>query len=817
MALRDTTNDGDSPVLTTPPPARKRGGGGAGGKSRSKRKSGLGAPSTPALGGRDACDDDDDAAAGGGSGGICGLLSPNCDSEEKRTARQKKRESIERRIALLTPHSKRNTRARTSDDDDDDDTNTNTIGGAAGGGGKAGTGVSGAMREAMKMLKNDQIIDLYKSCIKLASENKINTKNTWSLQLIDHLSDIVHDEKEGPNFQKASCTLDAGVKIYSSRVDSTHSETFRVLGGLSKSQNGAVHDDDRDDDNGDDNGNGAVPGTVEKRRRGKKSGGEMDRDGQTVECFTANLEEEDSLQAKELATAYNTDPLFAKMSAAFDEGGGAGMLLHNLPCLRGCELAFDANEKPLDKLTASTHDAMVDEAYTRDMRAHVQADVACLHEQIVSLREALTRPSLRITPSYDGLLAMGRGTSAGAEGGATTAQETGLSLLVSSNGGVLDADNYGDNDDDDDDIDAGFRDDALMNAWGSDDVDDDDDDDDIGNTSGGPSRAMFTFASLSVSSSDKDGVNATEWLESLSGAGSGGGGLAGKGWAGVSHWRYRAPAGTTTAVMDRDGTSADDSRKKSRTRSAPDHIDFHSPESIPDSAFEVAKDLSKICVSEKTLNSFADTLLPEDFHYEAKSLGRLFLKPRVPLRKLMKRVTESAGGMQTDSLNAMIPIDDDDDMTAGALDDGGDFWAGGIDNDDDDGNHNSNNDMSDDDNAFGMPSSDNVSLGQNGLLQAAHHVEKINIDFDKRPKQVDVRALKSSLWSNVQVRSENKQEGFVDRFSDIISTLPKNNPAGRAADISVHLCFICMLHLANENDLTIKGDSSLSELRISGM
>jgi hypothetical protein len=34
--------------------------------------------------------------------------------------------------------------------------------------------------------------------------------------------------------QAASCTLDASVKIYSYRVDSVHHETYRVLGGLNR-------------------------------------------------------------------------------------------------------------------------------------------------------------------------------------------------------------------------------------------------------------------------------------------------------------------------------------------------------------------------------------------------------------------------------------------------------------------------------------------------------------------------------------------------------------------------------------------------------
>lgn len=33
---------------------------------------------------------------------------------------------------------------------------------------------------------------------------------------------------------QASCTLEAGVKIYSMRVDSVHSEAYKVLGGINR-------------------------------------------------------------------------------------------------------------------------------------------------------------------------------------------------------------------------------------------------------------------------------------------------------------------------------------------------------------------------------------------------------------------------------------------------------------------------------------------------------------------------------------------------------------------------------------------------------
>jgi len=50
------------------------------------------------------------------------------------------------------------------------------------------------------------------------------------------MSDLVKpsaDERD-TNFQRASMTLDAGVKIYATRVDSVHTATYQVLTGLSR-------------------------------------------------------------------------------------------------------------------------------------------------------------------------------------------------------------------------------------------------------------------------------------------------------------------------------------------------------------------------------------------------------------------------------------------------------------------------------------------------------------------------------------------------------------------------------------------------------
>ena len=124
--------------------------------------------------------------------------------------------------------------------------------------------------------------DLYQNCLKLASENKINKNNTWSLGLIDHLSDLVRpadSEGRSTNFQvgrdlalggqaavqhtlgdgliqqcsilgnllqAASCTLEAGVKIYSYRVDSVHNDAFKTLAGFSRAALPASQDEGED-------------------------------------------------------------------------------------------------------------------------------------------------------------------------------------------------------------------------------------------------------------------------------------------------------------------------------------------------------------------------------------------------------------------------------------------------------------------------------------------------------------------------------------------------------------------------------------------
>lgn len=86
-------------------------------------------------------------------------------------------------------------------------------------------------------MKRVPILANFEEWMKMATDNKINAANSWNFALIDYFHDMsLLKEGDGVNFQKASCTLDGCVKIYTSRVDSVATETGKLLSGLADSR-----------------------------------------------------------------------------------------------------------------------------------------------------------------------------------------------------------------------------------------------------------------------------------------------------------------------------------------------------------------------------------------------------------------------------------------------------------------------------------------------------------------------------------------------------------------------------------------------------
>lgn len=95
-----------------------------------------------------------------------------------------------------------------------------------------------------------EITDRISECIKLSTENKINTKNAFNLEMIDFMTYMIKKQDVNmSNLQVASTSLDVSTKIYGFRVDGIHMELMKMAGGADKQDNETpinAHQDDPD-------------------------------------------------------------------------------------------------------------------------------------------------------------------------------------------------------------------------------------------------------------------------------------------------------------------------------------------------------------------------------------------------------------------------------------------------------------------------------------------------------------------------------------------------------------------------------------------
>ncbi|TDH67505.1 hypothetical protein CCR75_004132 [Bremia lactucae] len=232
---------------------------------------------------------------------------------------------------------------------------------------KKTTVVGGTGKISVAPARSKQYIsDMYSTIIKMSSENKINVKNSWSLHLIDHMEDILQSSKrvvadggdaddDTYNFQRASCTLDASVKIYSYRVDDTWNSSYKILENLSRTEQKHGHDELSEHPSH----------TVRKTRKAL---------ARTIEKNLNNI------NLKVYDTECQADPLFHKMSQSFDEGGAKGMLLANLSVYDGCKILLNSSD-----VSVVTRKSIQKNVVTKKKRA---GDVEGAKEQEVLNEEA---------------------------------------------------------------------------------------------------------------------------------------------------------------------------------------------------------------------------------------------------------------------------------------------------------------------------------------------------------------------------------------------------------------------------------------------
>ncbi|XP_048585600.1 condensin complex subunit 2 [Nematostella vectensis] len=666
-------------------------------------------------------------------------------------------------------------------------------------------------------LTNCQLKDLYSNCIKLSTENKINSKNAFGLDLIDYMQDLIKTVKEGEmtNFQVASCTLDASAKIYAGRVDSIHAQAYKMLGGLGRAEN-------QDEENCATE-EGAADDEQSNKKRNKKNN---HKPGNTIETNKKNL------NVNQFDLEFEVDPLFHKTSAVFDEGGTQGLLLNFLSvCDDSCELLLDSNAivtPARDSTTEaqSTKDSsMVDLSELRDVYSSVNFNAfqICPHfsefeftnwnkeEQKSHFTAAMAKlgseehafdinaPATETEMDYPepmggdfseddmpdiGDMEFGRdGCEGSAFGGTSHPSALANATLAFADG----------------------REAQLVSGQDG--------------SAGTLGSAISTLGTLCLELSEQP--NEYSYFKSSMLAT----------WAGPEHWKMRARL-SKLAGLATNNTDQDQSKKK-KTKKDAFKVDF---DAELDYKIYFTKGRAATTLAKSTLEKLSSdkTTLPEDLHYDADNLFRLFIKPKIMVRRQAVQTQPEVA----DDGSAWYNYDNPNDAA--------NYCPAGSQDDDEDDDITTGGDLGPPDmtqvpdmtcdmtnSSQGLNDTNGMDLTMfagDGLVSQPNKVQKIDIAYAKTAKKMDVKKLKEAMWKLIQDTDINKEnipnevepevhlnkDEFSDprSFKEIYGQLPASISKHMAKNLSVPIAFVCILHLANEKCLKMTPCTDMSDFAV---
>ncbi|KAK2628221.1 hypothetical protein QTJ16_002867 [Diplocarpon rosae] len=533
---------------------------------------------------------------------------------------------------------------------------------------------------AVTPMKRVPLLANFEEWMKMATDNKINAANSWNFALIDYFHDMsLLKEGDGVNFQKASCTLDGCVKIYTSRVDSVATETGKLLSGLadsgdSKKKKGDGEQGEESEEEVEDE-----DGVVRKKPKKRVSSDlHMHQTQRSSEATLASSFA--ALQLKKFELEFSVDPLFKKASADFDEGGAKGLLLNHLAIDSQGRIVFDSSDDAGDASgegqARRRKDDVAEEEEEMEPDPMAETTAKCLEDDEEDIEidigalGAKFFPSLAILDEQDICPSL-KNFDLGDPSGSTDipflkapedwrqdknkSEETGA--VGDKSGIFLDDDNPAGFEDDDDgflgsfDIPAetGFG--EGGEAWARFDNDGmgggDGEDVDGGGVGAFDQETGEYTVSLDHSARTKGGHDdiLSYFDEALK-----------KNWAGPEHWRIRKIKDVNKPV----------SAAKTRKEKEPFEIDFLSPltAGLAEIIYTPASSNNVISLPKKDWKSKTRNLLPDDKHFNSKQLLRLFLKPKARMGS-----RKSGLGLKTNSFGQRK----EEEAPEGEIDEA--FWA----------------------------------------------------------------------------------------------------------------------------------------------
>lgn len=631
---------------------------------------------------------------------------------------------------------------------------------------------------AVTPMKRVPILANFEEWMKMATDNKINAANSWNFALIDYFHDMsLLKEGDGVNFQKASCTLDGCVKIYTSRVDSVATETGKLLSGLADSGNkkrrgGDAEEDGEGEGEEDEEGEDGV-----KKPKKKKA-------ARSAEATLATSF--DQLRLKKMELEFSVDPLFKKASADFDEGGAKGLLLNHLSIDSTGRIVFDSsNDAQETAEDASRRDSMEpdgqgekDEAAEEEAAPDGPVDMAGLAARffpdLSKLDEQDVCPSLKTFElgSGDGSLdlpflkAPDNWRDEHPEG--LDAQEEDQPILQDEGPafGI----------DDDDDAGAGFdlppetgfgeggeawaRDAALQPQMRVHDAFSGAEAGEEGDGEVGTFDTNSNTFGVTLQHRDHDRENILNYFDTA----------LHKNWAGPEHWKIARIKEANKPAQP----------QRVRKEKEPFEIDFAAPMSgeLANMLYTTASSNAAISLPRNQWRSKTRNLLPDDKHFNSKDLLTLFLKPKAKLGSRARRshlttaipangeIDEAYWASQgaAETLPAPHPMDDDavqGDYDANFFQDDNLPLPGAADDNDDD-------EFADAREAFSPEAEgdamapvgagiDSVAGGSVGdenafgaqLVTQSRRLRPEYVQYARVAKKVDVKRLKEEMWRGI--------------------------------------------------------------------
>jgi len=705
---------------------------------------------------------------------------------------------------------------------------------------------------AVRGFSNAQLSEHYANCMKLSVENKINVKNAFHLQLIDYMTEMMRKKaSDMDNFQAASCALDASAKIYAYRVDSVHSDTLKLAGGVGKTgPNDAPGGADSEMGEGVEGGLDPTQTQADKAvKRKKKAMATVEKNLNNINCSKFDLE-------------FDVDPLFKKTSTQFDSGGGASsQFLYNLNIRDSTrsELLLDSNAVPGAEHINFLAPTQEDTPENRDLGEEGPLGLDEVDPRVAN-------PALVIAPTFSNFTFRGWSVDDDEE---MKEDEKKLDEEKKDNEHAFDAeaapildpsqDDYGgggmhDEGGGPDDNFAGdsfFDGDDNVGGLEGDEVR-------VGNAAAGGSRDNVVSRERGVSLALIDNLR-EHLLAAPSEYSYFDTGKLGS-WAGPQHWKFKpmrnvAAATLKNALAASGGADAQQQKGgKNKKKATLEEYEFDEmfaqcELTVLLDAVEKAMKIPKKAVGlqNKTMERWSDDklLLPRDLIYKGKDFSKSFVTDfhitgRKPVsKKASQNLDDTVGDYNFDNPNDTRDFcpnvdagEDDGDGGEGMDDDdGGDMFGGFNDGGFDDATVFPTQTQTQDPNAD--PNSQGFTM-----VQAPNRVEKIQIGYAKQAKKMDMRRLKTVEWKimqdmgrNAGLNKENedgnsqqssdaetadKMEAPI-RFTDLYKALyqPRPDiPSKMVDNMSVPLAFVALLHLCNEKSLALENVPDFSDFII---